>query len=210
MYKKNKKYSVILNGNFPKESSLINMINDSEFIIAVDGAANKLIDLEIIPDVIIGDFDSLQATRIKRIKLVETSDQNKTDFRKTLDWCIEKNILNISIFGISGESEDHFLGNYYTLNDFSNKIEWIAFTDFSIIKPCIRKKEFESYKGQKVSLFSMKGDTLVSSKNLEYPLDSYLLTPSDNAVRNISISNKFIIESSNNILVFQSRKQIIG
>tara|TARA_B100001029_G_scaffold179263_1_gene188174 strand:+ start:2885 stop:3517 length:633 start_codon:yes stop_codon:yes gene_type:complete len=210
MYKKNKKYSVILNGNFPKESSLLKMINDSEFIIAVDGAANKLIDLEIIPDVIIGDFDSFQATRIKRIKLVETSDQNKTDFRKTLDWCIEKNILNISIFGISGESEDHFLGNYYTLNDFSNKIEWIAFTDFSIIKPCIRKKEFESYKGQKVSLFSMKGDTLVSSKNLEYPLDSYLLTPSDNAVRNISISNKFIIESSNNILVFQSRKQIIG
>jgi len=206
MYKKNKKYSVILNGNFPKESSLLKMINDSEFIIAVDGAANKLIDLEIIPDVIIGDFDSFQATRIKRIKLVETSDQNKTDFRKTLDWCIEKNILNISIFGISGESEDHFLGNYYTLNDFSNKIEWIAFTDFSIIKPCIRKKEFESYKGQKVSLFSMKGDTLVSSKNLEYPLDSYLLTPSDNAVRNISISNKFIIESSNNILVFQSRK----
>ena len=210
MYKKNKKYSVILNGNFPKESSLLKMINDSEFIIAVDGAANKLIDLEIIPDVIIGDFDSFQATRIKRIKLVETSDQNKTDFRKTLDWCIEKNILNISIFGISGESEDHFLGNYYTLNDFSNKIEWIAFTDFSIIKPCIRKKEFESYKGQKVSLFSMKGDTLVNSTNLEYPLDSYLLSPSDNAVRNISISDKFIIESSNNILVFQSRKQIIG
>ena len=206
MYKKNKKCSVILNGNFPKESSLINMINDSEFIIAVDGAANKLIDLEIIPDVIIGDFDSLQATRIKRIKLVETSDQNKTDFRKTLDWCIEKNILNISIFGISGESEDHFLGNYYTLNDFSNKIDWIAFTDFSIISPCVRKKEFDSYKGQKVSLFSMKGDTLVNSTNLEYPLDSYLLSPSDNAVRNVSTSNKFIIESSNNILVFQSRK----
>ena len=45
MYKKNKKYSVILNGNFPKESSLIDMINDSGFIIAVDGSANKLINL---------------------------------------------------------------------------------------------------------------------------------------------------------------------
>jgi len=206
MYKKNNKNSVILNGNFPKESSLIDMINDSEFIIAVDGSANKLIDLGIIPDVIIGDFDSFQAKGIKNVKLVETPDQDKTDFRKTLDWCIEKNISHISIFGISGESEDHFLGNYYTLNDFSNKIDWIAFTDFSIISPCIRKKEFDSHKGQKVSLFSMKGDTLVSSKNLEYPLDSYLLSPSDNAVRNISTSNKFIIESSNNILVFQSRK----
>ena len=140
------------------------------------------------------------------VELIEANDQSKTDFRKTLEWCIKKNISHISIFGISGKSEDHFLGNYYTLDDFSNKIDWIAFTDFSIISPCVRKKEFNSYKGQKVSLFSMKGDTLVSSKNLEYPLDSYLLSPSDNAVRNISTSNKFIIESSDNIIVFQSRK----
>ena len=153
MYKKNKKYSVILNGNFPKESSLIDMINDSGFIIAVDGSANKLIDLGIIPDVIIGDFDSLQAKRIKNVKLIETPDQNKTDFRKTLDWCIEKNILNISIFGISGKSDDHFLANYYTLCDFSEKIYWRAFTYFSVISPCTGNREFESFKGQKVSLF---------------------------------------------------------
>ena len=64
----------------------------------------------------------------KNIELVETPNQNKTDFRKTLEWCVEKNILSISIFGISGESEDHFLGNYYTLSDFGDKISWKAFS----------------------------------------------------------------------------------
>ena len=205
MYKKNKKYSVILNGNFPKESSLIDMINDSGFIIAVDGSANKLIDLGIIPDVIIGDFDSLQAKRIKNVKLIETPDQNKTDFRKTLDWCIEKNILNISIFGISGKSDDHFLANYYTLCDFSEKIYWRAFTYFSVISPCTGNREFESFKGQKVSLFCMKGSSTITSKNLEYPLKSYQLKPSDEAVRNIAIADQFEIESTNTILVFQGR-----
>ena len=200
-----KNVSVILNGQMPTDDTIINQITNSDYIIAVDGSANKLFDLEIIPDVIIGDLDSLENINNKNIELVETPDQNKTDFRKTLEWCIEKNILNISIFGISGESEDHFLGNYYTLSDFGEKISWKAFTDFSVISPCLGKKEFESFTGQKVSLFCMKGSSTVNSENLEYPLESYHLKPSDDAVRNLSIEDYFIIESTNTIFVFQSR-----
>ena len=200
-----KNVSVILNGQMPTDDAIINQITNSDYIIAVDGSANKLFDLEIIPDVIIGDLDSLQNINNINIELVKTPNQNKTDFRKTLEWCIEKNILNISIFGISGESEDHFLGNYYTLSDFGEKISWKAFTDFSVISPCIGNKKFESFKGQKVSLFCMKGSSIVNSENLEYPLQSYHLKPSDDAVRNLSIEDHFIIESTTTILVFQSR-----
>ena len=200
-----KNVSVILNGQMPTDYAIINQITNSDYIIAVDGSANKLFDLEIIPDVIIGDLDSLQNIKNKDIELVKTPDQNKTDFRKTLEWCIEKNILNISIFGISGESEDHFLGNYYTLSDFGEKISWKAFTDFSVISPCMGNKKFESFKGQKVSLFCMKGSSTVNSENLEYPLQSSHLKPSDDAVRNLSLEDYFIIESTNTILVFQSR-----
>ena len=200
-----KNVSVILNGQMPTDDTIINQITNSDYIIAVDGSANKLFDLEIIPDVIIGDLDSLQNINNKNIELVKTPDQNKTDFRKTLEWCIEKNILNISIFGISGESEDHFLGNYYTLSDFGEKISWKAFTDFSVISPCMGNKKFESFKGQKVSLFCMKGSSTVNSENLEYPLQSYHLKPSDDAVRNLSLEDHFTIESTTTILVFQSR-----
>ena len=200
-----KNVSVILNGQMPTDDTIIDQITNSDYIIAVDGSANKLFDLEIIPDVIIGDLDSLQNIKNKDIELVETLDQNKTDFRKTLEWCIEKNILNISIFGISGESEDHFLGNYYTLSDFGEKISWKAFTDFSVISPCMGNKKFESFKGQKVSLFCMKGSSTVNSENLEYPLQSYHLKPSDDAVRNLSLEDHFTIESTTTILVFQSR-----
>ena len=199
-----KNVSIILNGQMPTDDTIINQITNSDYIISVDGSANKLFDLEVIPDVIIGDLDSLQNINNKNIELVETPDQNKTDFRKTLEWCIEKNILNISIFGISGESEDHFLGNYYTLSDFGEKISWKAFTDFSVISPCVGYKKFESFTGQKVSLFCMKGSSTVNSENLEYPLESYNLKPSDDAVRNLSLEDNFIIESTNTILVFQS------
>ena len=200
-----KNVSVILNGQMPTDDTIIDQITNSDYIIAVDGSANKLFDLEIIPDVIIGDLDSLQNINNKNIELVKTPNQNKTDFRKTLEWCIEKNILNISIFGISGESEDHFLGNYYTLSDFGEKISWKAFTDFSVISPCMGNKKFESFKGQKVSLFCLKGSSTVNSENLEFPLQSYHLKPSDDAVRNLSLEDHFTIESTTTILVFQSR-----
>ena len=200
-----KNVSVILNGQMPTDDNIINQITNSDYIIAVDGSANKLFDLEIVPDIIIGDLDSLQNINNKNIELVKTPNQNKTDFRKTLEWCIEKNILNISIFGISGESEDHFLGNYYTLSDFGEKISWKAFTDFSVISPCMGNKKFESFKGQKVSLFCMKGSSTVNSENLEYPLQSYHLKPSDDAVRNLSLEDHFTIESTTTILVFQSK-----
>ena len=200
-----KNVSVILNGQMPTDNTIINQITNSDYIIAVDGSANKLFDLEIIPDVIIGDLDSLQNINNINIELVKTPNQNKTDFRKTLEWCIEKDILNISIFGISGESEDHFLGNYYTLSDFGEKISWKAFTDFSVISPCVGRKKFESFAGQKVSLFCMKGSSTVNSENLEYPLQSYHLKPSDDAVRNLSLEDHFTIESTTTILIFQSR-----
>jgi len=200
-----KNVSVILNGQMPTDDTIINQITNSDYIIAVDGSANKLFDLKIVPDVIIGDLDSLQNIKNKDIELVKTPNQNKTDFRKTLEWCIEKNILNISIFGISGENEDHFLGNYYTLSDFGGKISWKAFTDFSVISPCLGNKRFESFKGQKVSLFCMKGSSTINSENLEYPLQSYHLKPSDDAVRNLSLEDHFTIESTTTILVFQSR-----
>ena len=204
--KKHKNIAVVLNGQMPKEKILINQIQSADYIIAVDGSGNTLIDLNIIPDVIIGDLDSINSIKYKNIEFVKTEDQSKTDFRKTLEWCIEKNILEISIYGISGKSDDHFLGNYYTLNDFGTIIKWTAYTDFSFISPCKGTKEFESFSGQKVSLFCMTGESIINSKNLEYPLKSYLLKPSDKAVRNISVSTKFTVESTNTIVVFQSRK----
>ena len=203
--KKYKNVAVVLNGQMPKQKILINQIKSADYIIAVDGSGNSLIDLNITPNVIIGDFDSIDYISDKKIKFVKTEDQSKTDFRKTLEWCIKKNILEISIYGISGKSDDHFLGNYYTLNDFGTIFKWTAFTDFSFISPCKGTKEFESFSGQKVSFFCMTGESIINSKNLEYPLKSYHLKPSDKAVRNISVSTKFTVESTNTIFVFQSR-----
>ena len=79
MYKKNKNCSVVLNGSFPRKSFLIEMIKNSDFIIATDGAGNTLIDNNVIPNVIIGDLDSFKKDENRKLNIIETLDQSKTD-----------------------------------------------------------------------------------------------------------------------------------
>ena len=200
-----KNISVVLNGQIPLDKSLIQRISSSDYIIAVDGSANQLNKLNILPNVVIGDFDSIESFNDSNVELIEANDQSKTDFRKTLEWCIKKNISHISIFGISGKSEDHFLGNFFAINDYYDAIEFKIYTDYSTITPCIGKTVFDSFKGETVSIVSFEMNNKVTSTNLKYPLDSYKLSPSTRAIRNQSLGSSFTIESSEKLMVFQIR-----
>ena len=204
MMSNKKKYSIILNGEFPKNDQLVNQIKSSDFIIATDGSANTLIDNKIIPNIIIGDLDSYKPDKSHGIEVLPVIDQSKTDFQKTLDWCVENKINKLSIFAFSGKSEDHSLGNLFILNEFSDVIDWQAFSDYTIVTPCLGKKRFNSFKEQKVSLFTFEKEAMINSQNLEYKLDNYNLRPSASAVRNISKSDNFMIECKSKLIVFQS------
>lgn len=204
-----KKAALIIDGEFPVNKKLIDKIKSSDMIIAVDGAANTLIDNGIIPNVAVGDFDSIDSSSKDNIAtIVHMENQNKTDLEKTLDWCIDHNYLCLSIFGISGKSEDHFLGNFFIINEYADSIDCIIYTDYSTITPCIGKTTFKSFDGETVSIVSFEQENKVTSTNLEYPLDAYKLSPSARAIRNKSLGETFTIESSDKVMVFQIKDKL--
>ncbi|MDA9841456.1 thiamine diphosphokinase [Candidatus Marinimicrobia bacterium] len=199
-----KNIAVVINGEFPTNTEIINKIESAEIIIAIDGATNSLIDCGITPTISIGDFDSIKPSYKDKVsQKVHAEDQNKTDLEKTLDWCIDNNYLSLCIFGISGKSEDHFLGNFFAINEYCDTIDCTIYTDYSIITPCIGKTLFDSFKGEIVSIISFESNNKVTSTNLEYPLDTYKLHPSARAIRNKSLRDSFTIESSKKLMVFQ-------
>jgi len=199
-----KNIAVVINGEFPTNTEIINKIESAEIIIAIDGATNSLIDCGITPTISIGDFDSIKPSYKDKVsQIVHAEDQNKTDLEKTLDWCIDNNYLSLCIFGISGKSEDHFLGNFFAINEYCDTIDCTIYTDYSIITPCIGKTLFHSFKGEIVSIISFESNNKVTSTNLEYPLDTYKLHPSARAIRNKSLGDSFTIESSKKLMVFQ-------
>jgi len=206
---KQKKVALIIDGEFPKNKKIIDQIKSSDIIVAVDGAANILLDNGIIPNVAVGDLDSIDSSSKNNITtIVHMENQNKTDLEKTLDWCIDHNYLCLSIFGISGKSEDHFLGNFFIINEYADSIDCIIYTDYSTITPCIGKTTFKSFDGETVSIVSFEQQNKVTSTNLEYPLDAYKLSPSARAIRNKSLGETFTIESSDKVMVFQIKDKL--
>ena len=198
--------ALVVNGTFPKDSNIVDKIRSSEVIIATDGAANSLLKNNITPHYVVGDLDSIDSGTQDSVKhTINTPDQSKTDLEKALDWCIDNSYLNLSIFGMSGKSEDHFLGNFFTINEFVENINFVIYTDYSTITPCVGKNEFDSFFGQTVSLITLQNNSIVSSENLEYALDSYELVPSSRAIRNKSLGKSFTIECSEPLMVFQSK-----
>ena len=89
---------------------------------------------------------------------------------------------------------------------FVENINFVIYTDYSTITPCVGKNEFDSFFGQTVSLITLQNNSIVSSENLEYALDSYELVPSSRAIRNKSLGKSFTIECSEPLMVFQSKE----
>ena len=121
---KTKKVFLLLNGEKPKE--VPNTFN-YDVICATDGAYHYLKENNITPTFISGDFDSLAEIPTK-IKVVETPNQDFTDFDKVLQILFDKGFYQIDIYGASGAAQDHFLGNLSTAIQWKTKLK-LSFYD---------------------------------------------------------------------------------
>ena len=50
---------IVANGEWPQSFDVEENISQFSVLVALDGATNRLIELNIIPDVVIGDLDSI-------------------------------------------------------------------------------------------------------------------------------------------------------
>ena len=116
---------IIANGEFPIHSIPLNKLNEAESILACDGAADYLLKKGYVPDIIIGDLDSISSKNKRKYLdiIVEIKDQSKNDLRKAIDYAIGNNINDIIIIGASGKREDHLIGNIFSLLKFCSKFQ---------------------------------------------------------------------------------------
>ena len=80
-------------------------------IIAADGAYNKLIKQDIIPDYIVGDFDSVTSEIHKDCQQIKITEQETTDFEKCINFAIKLELKPCIVYGASGLDLDHQMHN---------------------------------------------------------------------------------------------------
>lgn len=198
---------ILANGSFPTHSTPLNKLKKITPIICCDGAVNSLEKNGLVPDIIIGDMDSIDCKLKEKYKnkIIQFDRQSDSDLEKSLKYCLDKNILKLACIGISGLCEDHLLANLFLLWKYCNELTITVYTDFGQFTFVNDRAELNSFQGQTVSLFSKDPNLKITTNNLKYRINNKPLKYLYKGCSNESISHSFTIKcDGGNLMIFQN------
>lgn len=175
---------LLANGPLVLSPAVRALISTADLLVGVDGGSRHLHALERLPDVAVGDMDSIPANLLAHYReaCVEVHlhppKKDATDLELALELALDRGADRISILGATGGRLDHTLGNLFLL----------ARCLPGGIPACIMDHEQCIHlTDQTLTLEGAAGDTLsllpatpeacgVSLTGLEYPLHDATLT----------------------------------
>ncbi|MFC6877743.1 thiamine diphosphokinase [Flavobacterium myungsuense] len=172
---------IIANGASCNEELLGQLLEWSPLVIVLDAAIERVIDLNIKVDVVLGDFDRgfnphelLQSQY--PIEIIHTPDQNKTDLEKAFDYLIERKIPAVNVVWATGKRADHTITNLTTIIQYRDSLKIVILDDHS--KVFLLPKKFEKWytANTPISLIPVGRVSGIHSENLFYPLKNDSLT----------------------------------
>lgn len=202
-------FTVILaDGDPPRNTQPLELLQQADRIVCCDGAAALLPEYGLEPEVVIGDLDSLPPQWKEKYapKLVHVREQETNDLSKAFRYCMEQNWRDIVILGATGKREDHTLGNLSLLADYSKLADSVrAVTNYGVFFVANKPGEFASVPGQQISIIALQTDTEVTSSGLKYPMDKLRLNRWWQATLNEAEGNSFRLDFTpgTQLLIFQ-------
>lgn len=129
---------IIANGEACSWELLAQLLEWSPYIVVLDGAINRVLDLGIKIDVLLGDFDSsAQHEEIRQaqhpVEFVHTPDQDKTDLEKACDFLLERGHQAVNVVWATGRRADHTITNITNIVRFRDKLKIVLLDDYSKI-----------------------------------------------------------------------------
>ena len=186
---------IVGNGNQPSHSVLESFVRQSPVIIALDGAALTLQQRQILPDVIIGDMDSLTSEQLdsfqsKGVDIVKDSNQDTSDISKGLTWSQKQYPeKHIDVIGIEGGRLDHQLAAFSALFECQSKAH--LHTDgWFVVRVTATPIRYSTAVGRNISLIpfgEVSGVTLVGCK---YPLEDEQLISGTRGIHNEALGEQ--------------------
>lgn len=164
--------TILGNGEYPTHNIPLQIINNSKYIVCCDGAADKLLAHNIIPDLIVGDCDSVSsAVKLKYSDIICKIDEQETnDQTKAVKILLSHNKKSIAIVGATGNREDHTIGNIALLVEYHKMgADAAIFTNYGVLFACYGTRTFVSHPNQKISIFNLSCKIL-NSNGLAYQI----------------------------------------
>lgn len=165
----------LLGGGHVSAEILSQTLTQAPDLIGVDGGADRALGFGHKPLAVIGDLDSVSVSAKETIgasRVVETPDQNRTDFDKALDLVDAPVILCV---GFTGERLDHELACYSVLVRQPAKPAIIV-GDVDICFHLGKSIKLNLPIGARISLFPM-APVVVYGSGLKWPVEGLEMAP---------------------------------
>jgi thiamine pyrophosphokinase len=171
---------ILANGKPPKKS-VITFFQKEGYttLICADGGSNSALKMNIIPDVIIGDLDSISSEALKEFKsvskIIRLKRQNDTDVEKCLKYAISKKYDEALLVGVTGNRLDHTFCNLGIVLKFYPQINISLIAENSFLKAYRGRVELKTFPGETISLYGILSKTKIFSQGLQYELQNVSL-----------------------------------
>ncbi|RVU54755.1 thiamine diphosphokinase [Anaerosphaera multitolerans] len=161
---------------------LLEKYGRDSFIVCADGGIKNFVGTDIIPDAVVGDFDSIDKEGLKFIKdnkiAVEKypSEKDFTDTEAALNILLEQGVDDLVILSATGTRMDHTLSNMLLLEGLYTKIKSVIIDDNNEIYYV--KKGVYSYakNGFKyISVIPISEELEYSTKGLKYETNHLII-----------------------------------
>ncbi|RJP52982.1 MAG: thiamine diphosphokinase [Anaerolineaceae bacterium] len=174
---------IFANGDLPNLEKAGALIRPDDFILCADGGTRHALALGLVPNVIIGDMDSLpsnfQPSTFNGELILFPKDKNETDLELALNHALTLNPDEILILAALGGRLDQTLANIALLSNLQLATFNIKLTDgVEEIFFCRDQVQVEGRSGDIVSLIPWQGEvTGVFTENLRWQLHHETLYP---------------------------------
>ncbi|MFC2139384.1 thiamine diphosphokinase [Bacteroidota bacterium] len=205
-----KKCIVFANGKPPRKN-VISFLQKAGYstLICADGGANYAYKLGLIPDYIIGDFDSIKDSVLRHYQnkstIIKYIRQSDTDVEKCLKFSIRKKFKDVILVGVTGDRLDHSFCNLGIVLKFSDNINVKVLHEKSLLQIMTGDITFNTTPGETVSIYGFNSKTKITSQGLKYPLKNMSLPFGEReSTSNIAISNNVELKIRNgNVFVIR-------
>ena len=176
-----KEYSVLVcNGSMPQQDVLRHLVGGAQQTVCADGGANAFTGIEMLPDLVIGDFDSITPEAFdyferRHVPFIREEDQGSTDLEKALRYLEGREQRTVVILGLTGGLLDHTLGNFSILLRYVEKFQMVIFDLDYRIDIITSSAEFRSRPGDRVSIIPLLSVRDITYSGLRYPLNREVL-----------------------------------
>lgn len=187
--------SLLLIGGAPVDVAMMQGLAADRPLVAVDGGADTALRAGLLPDLVLGDLDSIEdvdAVR-QRSRVVHLADQNSTDLEKSLASVEAPAIIGL---GFLGARFDHSLAALHALATCTKPREIMLVGDHDVVLRVRGDFRCALPIGLRFSVWPLARQDFRRSEGLRYPLDGLVMqTGSLIGTSNQTVAPEVVIEA---------------